>query len=388
MPRKKKKPAPSTIRVMKNRGAIDVSVLLREGCIIDLEIGRWRAEQKILPEDIGLEGVDEAQLRKYMTLGKKTLIPPELQRKLNSIESCARTARLKYTFGTPFGRFCPASSFKPLAEEMKRYETDWFKACGELCLHMKAHQKEVTEGYRKLAEAVYAQMRNQDEHKQKYASRYAKRIIKAIPNSETIKASFHFYFQALNTPDVTILDSKIRERILSEEASLEKLKTIRQSEEKVRKFNDEMRDLYEKNKTEKFDKFLNDINRQVRSTVAEVALAANSSLKKNKQLIGKTASQLKNVVTRFRMLNILNDTEIEKHINEIEKILKRPPSEKRNLKERDAELSSVLTALHREAMNVKLELTMPKERTPRPDILAPQHLMGIGRERRTTRSML
>lgn len=384
-------PELSTVRVIKDRGAVDVSVLLREGVIVNLEIGRWRAEERIRPEDIGLEGIDPAQLRKYLQLGKKTLIPAELQNKLRTIENCARIARLKYSFDSPFGRFVPAGSFEALDEEMKRYETQWFEMCNLLCDHLKAHQKELSEGYQELAKEVYEQMRVRGHRdKDRYARRYARRVIAAIPTVEEIRASFRFEFQVLKVPEITVLDSKIRERILTEEASLEKLKTIRQSEERVRVMNERVAERMEHKRAETIDKFLNNLNTQVRQIVYDVAVSAKASLQKNGLLIGKTSAQLKNAIERFRMLNVLNDSNIEEHLKEVESLIKPIHGTSKAAKEeaakRSKDLTLVLDSLRREARDLSLDLEIPEQtRTVQEDILGGDFGLDMDREARAAR---
>jgi hypothetical protein len=128
--------------------------------------------------------------------------------------------------------------------------------------------------------------------------------------------------------------------------------------------NEIMAEKFEKNKDEMVEKFLTKVNEQIRGMVYEVATAAQVSLDKNKKLIGKTSTQLKNALARFRMLNILNDGEIEKELKIVEKHM--------NVSKRDPkELQAALTRLRSEASMIGLEMRFPEgTRSTRQDFFA------------------
>jgi hypothetical protein len=367
--------------VIAKRGTIDVSALLREGKIATLRVARWRAQQRIRPVDVGLGNLDPVHLQQYMKLGSKTLIPPALQNKLRSLEGSARYVLERYSLDTPFGRFVPAAAFETLDDEMNRVEAEWFQMRDELCDHMREHIDEVRANYRELAGQVYAELKTQAIDKDDYARHFATRIIKGVPDVEEIRASFEFDFQVFDVAMPTVLEQKIRQQILEEEASLEQLKTIREAEQRVRGMNERIASRFERTKEEKVDKFVNDVNTQVRTMVFEVAASAKESLKKNHSLVGKTGAQLKAMIARFRMLNVLNDKEIDKQLTDVEKML--AVKGKKNTKE----LVGALTDLRQEARNMSLDLKAPVQRTVREELLGDVisgHGIGIPQGRRVS----
>jgi hypothetical protein len=345
---------------------VDVSVLLRSGVIADLSMGRWRAEQGIRPEDLGLENLDGAQLQQYMKLGSKTLIPPILQRKLKSIETTARYTVIRYSLDTPFGRFVPAAAYPELDKEMRRFKTQWYKMRDELCEKVKAHEKEVRAGYRELAGQVYTQFRKEGVGKEKYARKFASRILQGMPSVDEIYDRFRFNF-VLSRPMMTVLDKSLREQLLSEEVTAGKLTTARLREQQTRKMHAMIAVKYEAEKDKQIEQFLKGVNNQIRTMVGEVADGAKDSLRKNGRLLGKTATHLKNMIARFRMLNILNDQEIESQLKILEGQLKSKTTTPQN---RTVNLLAGLNVLAAKARNLSLELRLPAPRSVRGDMLA------------------
>src|SRR6266705_4446905 len=182
------------VRKLGSRGDIDVSVLLREGVIGTLSIGRWRAQQRLLPEDIGFEKEDTTLIQEYMSLGRKTLIPPLIQRKLNTIENSARYALRRYSLDTPFGLFIPAAAYPALDLQMNRFEREWFEQRDLLVSKMRANLREVRQAYGEVAKMVFETCGKEK------ARKYARRIVQGIPLPETVTQSFGFEFQVFNVP--------------------------------------------------------------------------------------------------------------------------------------------------------------------------------------------
>lgn len=345
----------SNIRKLGTRGNIDVSVLLTEGVIATLSIGRWRAQQRLLPEDIGFEKEDTTLMQQYMSLGKKTLIPPQIQRKLNSIENSARYALKHNSLDTPFGMFVTAAAFPHLDREMKRFEAEWFAQRDLLVSKMRANLREVRQAYGEVAKQVYEQCGKEK------ARKYAKRIVQGIPMPEQVTASFGFEFQVFNVPQPALLDKNIRARIVHEEKAKGKFKHLDRMEAasllkatRIKEMNELIAHRYAERKEKQIDSFLTGVNAQVRGMVHQVATAALGSLNNNKQkLIGKTADQLQNVIKRFSMLNILNDKEIEKELDKLKLELDKKPVDRDN-----KTITSLLEDLQTTASELSLELDL------------------------------
>jgi hypothetical protein len=302
-----------------------------------------------------------------MKLGRKSLIPPQLQHKLQSVENGARWTLARHSFQTPFGRFVPVKALEELTAEMKRYEKQWKEQRAELCNHMRKHQREVRADYIRLARTVYADMKKKLQDNQ--AEAYARRIISAIPDVENIRRSFYFDFQLSRAPMPTVYDREIRESIVKEEKTAEELKTIRASAERQRQADAKIAELWERNKSDKVERFICGINEQIRRDVSIVAKAALDSINKKNRLMGKTSVGLKGMMERWKVMNILNDVELDREIKTVEKLLATPLAKRGEYALRDA-----LQSLHEEATSTALDLQIPEDgREVREDLLADHH---------------
>lgn len=366
------------IRKLGKRGEIDVSVVLREGVIATLSIGRWRAQQRLLPEDIGFEKEDTTLIEEYMSLGRKTLIPPAIQRKMNSIENSARYALRRHSLDTPFGIFVPASAYPALDLEMKRFEAEWFNQRDLLVSKMRANLREVRQAYGDVARKVFETC---DTEK---ARKYAKRIVQGIPLAETVAQSFSFEFQVFNVPQPALFDKAIRNKVVKEEQAKGRI----QLDDKINEMNQLIAQRYTERKEKQVDQFLNGVNAQVRGMVSEVVTAALGSINNNKrQLIGRTATHLQNMLKRFDMLNILNDQEIAKEMDKLKLELDKKP------KDRDNEvIAKSLKELKATATELSLELDTQRSARGRSILFDGEihNVEGIGsmRARRVSASLI
>ena len=332
----------ANIRKLGSRGTIDVSVLLREGVIGTLSIGRWRAQQRLLPEDIGFEKEDTTLIQEYMSLGRKTLIPPLIQRKLNTIENSARYALRRYSLDTPFGLFIPAAAYPALDLQMNRFEREWFEQRDLLVSKMRANLREVRQAYGEVAKMVFETCGKEK------ARKYARRIVQGIPLPETVTQSFGFEFQVFNVPLPALLDQNIRTKIVKEEQAKGKLA----QDDKIAEMNKLIAERYAERKQKQVDQFLEGVNSQVRGMVNEVVTAALGSLSNNKQrLVGKTVGQLENLIKRFNMLNILNDREIAGELDKLMLELHKKADDRDT-----AAITKSLKSLQATATEISLEL--------------------------------
>jgi hypothetical protein len=345
---------------------MDVSAMLKQGVIASLSMGRWRAEQRLLPEDLCLQDLGATAMDQYISLGKKSLIPPALQKQLNAIESSARYAIKRFALETPFGMFVPAGAYPELEKEMDRFEKSWMEKRDVLADELRKHEKEVRNAYRELALSLYKHIRAQEmtkKQEQGAARRYAAKIIDAIPSADQVRDSFRFEFQVFYVPLPTVLDKAVRDQLLNEEKMKLKIETEKEKDLTTRRMNAMIAERYEKRKDAMLDQFLIGVNSQVRTMVHTVVESALGSMKKNESLVGKTVGQLQNMTKRFRTLNILNDKEIEEEIKKLEVELEKRPKERD-----DKSIERMLVDLRGIARHTALELNRVA-RTPRGNLI-------------------
>ena len=93
--------------------------LMQEGVIVRLHIGRWRAKAGLTWTDLGLELDQEtgSDLKEIISLGYKRLLPKDIIRELDSIDSKARKWLDAKAYRTHWGFFLPAMLLAALWHE-------------------------------------------------------------------------------------------------------------------------------------------------------------------------------------------------------------------------------------------------------------------------------
>ena len=88
--------------------------LLREGVLVRLHIGRWRAKTSLRWRDLGFEPVsreEEKALDELVEPGFKRLLPKKVMQRLAAIEAKARAHLEKHAFRTYWGFFVPVTAW-------------------------------------------------------------------------------------------------------------------------------------------------------------------------------------------------------------------------------------------------------------------------------------
>lgn len=309
---------PESLKNLKQRN-IDCSVLLEQGVIVELEMGRWRASKRLVPEDVGLDRLDRQFVQGYLNLGFKTLIPPKLQKEMNSIESYTRAKFWMHTFRTPFGFFCPMSAYPILEDEMKKRKALWFEKRDQLSRGLAKHEKEIRKEYRNYAEQMYHKLRLSTSHRGRkiesrqaivYARNFARRIINNVPTPELVRQSFKFEFHAFRVPLPTVLKDNLRKRYISDAKA-----------KQIEEMNRRIAQKYEEENGRLVDGFLGNVHAQLMDMVHEGVTHAMKQINSSERLTGKGALQLRNLVERYRMMNFVgNSGQIEQMEKELTKL--------------------------------------------------------------------
>ena len=110
--------------------------LMREGVIVTLHAGRWRAEREFNLEELGVAARDNAdgeRLRKWFRLGSKRLLPARYLSRLDSLDTNARKWLTTCGMKTYWGTFVPADVYPRWKEAHQlRYEQPYFAERDEI----------------------------------------------------------------------------------------------------------------------------------------------------------------------------------------------------------------------------------------------------------------
>lgn len=293
------------------KAEVDVSFLLEQGAICTLNMGRWRAHEKLHPEDIGISGLDEEFVKAFFKLGRKSVIPREVQSKFEVLETQARNVFRRCALDTPFGFFVPATAFAHLDDKMKEFRKKWFEARDDLLKHLGEHQSSTQTAYREWARVVYRRIKKMvgAQSAEGYARILARRISEAIPTHRVIYNQFTFEFRSTKPIIPAVLSRRLQEKIL-------KNKAVQEMNERITAQFKESEGLV--------SGFLEGIDRQIQEIVHETV----SNVLDQKRIRGRSVYQLKLVIERFKLLNFSGNENIAEEIKNLETILSKGHKER------------------------------------------------------------
>jgi hypothetical protein len=131
-----------------------LSVLTREGVLINVSVRYWRGCKKLKPEDIGIDPGNLSD--RLISLGHKRLLPREATAALGLIESRAHALIDSNTF--PFlgglAHFVPNSKLQEITGKLDQFEREFWKAKEEFIRRYGALRESASREWRQMAEKL------------------------------------------------------------------------------------------------------------------------------------------------------------------------------------------------------------------------------------------
>lgn len=362
--------------------------LMKEGVLVELHLGRWRAKSRLTWADLGLEveEADSREIEEIMTLGYKKLLPASVIKELDSIESAARKWLEKKAFRTYWGFFVPVTAYPEWKEKNEEYRGRYFAARDDLVRDYDQIVDSLDFSYRQAARSAYQRLKKLSPKSVKgltedeFAKNFTYSILAHMETATTIQHSFYFEVELRYVPLPSLLaeeqaeaarhaaaariewqkveghKEKVRIEVQAEEnrawAELAKLEaevqaTRSASEWKAALMKDMHRDVVEQARAQKeqlIDSFLRDVVVQLRSLVYEASTDVLGALTRNDNLPARSVVQLRHLVEQVRSLNFYGDAEIEQMIGVVETQLNRK-AEDRDVGEITANLTDIATVM-------------------------------------------
>ena len=295
--------------------SVDWLTLMKEGVIVEVHFHRWRGKGVLSLDDLGIKADDEEQrtLDDLVSLGEKKLMPPEVIRKLSSIDSSGRQWLERCSFGTKWGRFVPATKYAEWKAKNEELQTQYFETAAEYIRNFETHKSGLIQQYRVTAGAAYKRLKALDPQALKgisepvFVQKFMDGIVAMIPSKEKIEASFGYEVDLSYIP----LPSLIAE---DEERAANVRSRSNRTAEQVRqldRLNAEVLEKARKDKTELVDGFIADLTRQLRGLVYNATTDVLASIQNNKQLHPRSVIQLRNLVETVKGMNFFGDRETD-----------------------------------------------------------------------------
>ncbi len=330
--------------------------LLREGVLVRLHIGRWRAKTSLRWRDLGFEPAsreEEKALDELVEPGFKRLLPKEVMKRLAAIETKARANLEKHAFRTYWGYFIPVTAWAEWRTKDREIREEYLAVCQGLVDSWDEMVERVLAQYRVTARAAYQRLRRLNPEavegvtEEEFADRFVKAVRAHIPDADYFRRSFYYETELEYVPLPSLLaEEQAEAERIEQEARIERerreaehlleMERIRAEEIAVRTAADErLRMLREMNrevveqarkrKKQLIDRFLRDVTAQLRSLVYEVCVNVLSTMERNDgRLHPRSVVQLQNLVEQLERLNFTGDREVEEIIKEVKYHLNQP----------------------------------------------------------------
>jgi hypothetical protein len=323
--------------------------LMREGVLVRLHIGRWRARTSLRWRDLGVvpgQGEEERVLDEILDLGHKFLLPRNDVRALDSADSSARKWLERNAFRTYWGFFVPVTAYAEWKAGNEEFWQQYLAIRDRLATDYDQTIARVLAKYHVAARAAYRRLRAlhpeamQGASETDFATRFVDEVSRHIPTQEAFYDSFYFDVELEYVPLPSLLAEEqaeaariqaevraeqeqrelalrlARERAWAEEEKIRADVTAARSaaawkEQLMREMHREVVEQARQRKEQVIDSFLRDVVAQLRTLAYEVATDVLASLQKNDRLHPRSVVQLRNLVEQVERLNFAGDADLD-----------------------------------------------------------------------------
>jgi len=353
----------------------DWSVLTQRVVLVSLSIGYYRARLRLQAEDLGLQALKDRDpefaqsLSQAVLLGSKRLLPDDLMRRVELVESKARYALERNSLATGFGHLVSRELYPELRDILSGLRDEFFALRDELVARYEEVYNEMLVVYRRMGRGVLETYRRDgrqvDEPEAQWVESYARRVMSNLPSADTIGASYSidWYPTFLATSaevaeDLALATLRQREAEL-EQARLrleaqniryqedftyqkmqEELEAVRAAARREQELVLEVQDHARRQHSEWVEGTFKEISCQLREIVYEDVVNVLNSMKAHGHLVRNSSKEIKTVIERLRRLNYLDDVDVNAVKRQLEAIVESNPK-RRN----PAAITEVLTEI-------------------------------------------
>jgi hypothetical protein len=273
-----------------------LSVLTREGVLINVSVRYWRGQKKLKPEDIGLNSLSLSD--RLISLGHKRLLPKESLQELALVEGRAHALIESNTF--PFlnglGHFLPNGRLAEVTEKLNALEHEFWQAKENFLQKYSTLRTNASREWQSMALKLV-----------KDPSRLVATIESAFPLARTMDKFFGFDVQVfqITLPETLSLD--LITLADQQEVIAARQKAAQEAASKIRKDT---------------ESFVCDCVASLREQTAQLCEQMLSSISNSENGVHqKTLNRLIRFIDQFKQMNFANDRVMEDQLENVRKEL-------------------------------------------------------------------
>ena len=320
---------------------IDWRRLLHDGALVRVHIaGGSLFWAQLTYDDLGIH-VENSDVRdklsKWMTLGKKRLLPEPYMKSLARIEGSARYALKERSFRTELGAFVPSTAYVVWRDTTQALRDQYLALRDEIIANHTTLTREVLGDYEDIAADTYQRLHQAQpglitENRSQFITNYAQRIAAQIPSPNRIREKFDFRYilidglSQVGAPAESAGAATDLLPITIDEARSE----VQQREWQRSVLQHDLRVHAQERVNAMLDDFLSSVVSQLRSLTYEAACDVLATLQRrsNESLSPRSVVQLNNLLAQVRSLNFYGDADIDRMMTQIEQIVEQTPAER------------------------------------------------------------
>jgi hypothetical protein len=409
-------------KIQINRDMSSMLARMQEGVVVTLHIKRPRFTAKLEDDDLGLTFSSAARevMREYFKLGRRSILPADLQKELDTAEGNGRYILKKYGAKTAWGRFVSLKRFEQWKIRNEEMREAFFKLRDRLVEEYDEIVAQVVEAHRPMAEDAWRRrkfgeiinaaddltdetMRDLLVHlteagtREEFVKAYLKSVELLMPEKHEIEGGFAWEpeISIVPLPSLVAKDmeganriyqeraledartqaelDRIRqeqrntqrqlslEQAVAEQEAMAKLQELRRKQQQQEQLEREVLEATRRQKDRLIQSFYTDVIGAINDELRHVSSKILDSLTAHDgKMPGPVASQLRNLVDRLKEMNFLEDERIDDQIERLRAIL--PSDEERTIARKGvaridtSNIQRVLRTINEECNLVKIQL--------------------------------
>jgi len=351
---------------------------MRAGVIARLHIRRWRGKTRLDAKDLGIDTEHSQSLNDLMSLGEKMLMPKVTLRKLDNLDSKARTRLGNASYTTYWGQFVPVTAYQDVKNDLDQLEREYFALRDEILASYDGWVEQMRSQYRRAARMAYQRLAQVapaslgDQTEEQFVVNLVTSILNRIPSKGQIQDSFGFELELYYIPlpsllaedaakaqniriqtDLSIEEAQAQARLRREREWAENQKIqaeVRASQSaadvKVQMMEAMNRDIVEsarKQKEQLVNGFMADIRGQLTGLIFDTCRDVLAKLQGKDGMHARTVVQVKNMIQQIEKLNFFDDADAAQMIQQLRESVILPDSSARDLGQVQNQLAAIVT---------------------------------------------
>ena len=308
-----------------------LSVLTREGVLLNVSIRFWRGCKKLKAEDIGLNPDNVSD--RLISLGHKRLLPKDATAGLSLVEGRAHALveASSFPFLNGLAHFLPNTKLEEVTNKLKQMEEEFWDA-----------KAEFLKKYAKLRDSAAREWRMMAQKLVTDPDRVVANIEAAFPTLQRMDRYYSF--------DVQLFQIAVPERLGLDAVTVAAQQSLMQARQQAAQ--QASRQIHDG-----VERFVADCVSALREQTAVLCSEMLESISTSETGVHqKTLNRLVNFIDQFKQMNFVNDVEMEQRLQQVrQELLTRTAEQYRDSASARARLVNGLSRLRDEARTMARE---------------------------------